>query len=83
MHPFEVGDHVVTVRPIREPTGYFPGVRDGNRWGVRGIVREVQGGHGICYRVQHLDLDSDGWYEPDELKAGSCPRNLWDHLAEG
>jgi len=51
--------------------------------GVRGIVREVQGGHGICYRVQHLDLDSDGWYEPDELKAGSCPRNLWDHLAEG
>jgi len=87
MHPFCVGDLVITVRPTREPAGYAPGVRVQNRWGVEGVIREVSGGHGVCYRVHHLGPtgsvltgESDfGWYEPDEL---SRPVTLWELLAK-
>ena len=60
-----IGTKVWTVKPDKEPTGYAPGVRARNIWGVSGNVHEVSAGHGVCYRVLHDG--TFGWYEPSEL----------------
>ena len=84
MPEFQVGDPVFTLRDLH-PSGYQSGARDGNQWGVPGLVLEVSRGHGVCYRVQ--TWDTWGWYEPGELRAysaseGSFEKILWDHLRD-
>lgn len=65
---FGVGDVVLTVRPIQEPSGYESGARAHNQWGVTGEVTHVHHSHGLCYRVRHQD-ESAGVYEPTELES--------------
>jgi len=80
MNLFKVGDLVWTVQPLEEPAGYASGARAGNQWGREGRILEVQGGHGVCYRVQHWEPASMGWYEPGELRLTVAPQKaltLW------
>jgi len=37
------------------------------RWGAPGRVTGIGSGHGVVYRVDHLDGDA-AWYNPDELE---------------
>lgn len=64
---FVYGDRVVTLaKPETEPPGYAKGARDGNQWGVPGIVIGVSDSHGLCYEVR--TGGTIGWYEPNELR---------------
>lgn len=77
----EVGARVKTTSPYKEKeNGWDPNALVHRRWGVVGKVLRVSDAHGLCYHVQHED-GSSGWYDPNELGAGTPP-TLWDRLLE-
>jgi hypothetical protein len=87
--PFKVGDRVFTgSRPRVEPLGYSFSARRGNQWGVEGTVLEISSRPGVCYRVQHWGPESQGWYEPMELRypvgreVSPAAVTLWDLLEQ-
>lgn len=77
---FAIDQRVVTTEDAGADD-WRSGTRENCRWGVAGVIRDAETGHGWCYLIEHED-GSMQWYDHEELREpGSDPSG--DDAREG